>query len=236
MQEIKVLIVEDQALIAESLKSMLIQLRFQVTGMYASGTELLQNYREGMADVILMDVNLAHGTNGIDTSKRLGQQSNIPIIYLTEVQDDAARKKAIRETNAVAYLSKPFNIADVNAAIELAVKNLDEKPVKLLEDSIFFKDGFSYYKIKLADIFWIKAAGAYCIMHCEDRDITFSYNLNAVSNKLASVPDLIRVHRSYIINARHIDKIQEGRIWVNGEEIALGGSYRDAFFSKFRFF
>jgi len=235
MQEIKVLIVEDQVLIAETLKAMLQQLGFSITGMFASGDDLIAAYREGMADVILMDVNLANNTNGIDTSKQIGKQSNIPIIYLTEVRDDKQRKKAIAETNAVAYLSKPFNIADVSAAIELAAKHLEDKPLTILEDSIFLKEGLSYYKIKLADILWVKADGSYCTMKCKEREITFSYNLNAMVGKLSSVTELVRVHRSYIVNASHIDKIQDARIWVAGNEIPLGGSYRDNFFSKFRF-
>src|SRR5580704_9544927 len=111
MQKIKILIVEDELVIAEGLKIMLESLGYEVAAIFTSGTETLKSFKPGMADILFMDIHLADKTSGIDTAMEIRKIHDIPVIYLTKNQDEYLRKKAIHETNAVHYLTKPFSKA-----------------------------------------------------------------------------------------------------------------------------
>lgn len=244
MNKVRILIVEDEVIISSALKAMLEGLGYEVPAIYRSGKDLLANFREDTVDMIMMDIQLADNTNGIDTSKALGKLSDVPIVYITNNKEDKVRKKAIDETNAVYFINKPFTINDICSAIDLTLKFLKKEEVKnkvinnssyLLNDAIFIKDDFSFKKIKLSEILFLKADGSYCHLQCRDRQYTFSENLSFFENKLLFAGELIRVHRSFVVNINHIDKIQENRVWVNGHEIPVGKTYRKSIFDKFNF-
>lgn len=243
MQKVKILIVEDELLIATSLKLMLQDLGYEVPAVFRSGKEFLASFKEDMADMIMMDINLADNTNGIETSKTLSRYSNIPIIYITNNLDEKIRKKAIQETNARYYIHKPFQPNDICSAIELTLKFLKGEHLTvaksneasyLHQDSIFIKHGYSFKKIKLSEILFFKADGSYCDLYCKDSHFSFSENLSFFEQKLHFVPELVRVHRSYIVNLNHIDKIHENRLWIRDEEIPVGKTYK-SIFEKFNF-
>ena len=125
MVKLKILIVEDELVIAEGLKITLEGLGYEVPAIFTSGTETLKNYTPGMADIVFMDIHLADKTSGIDTAMELKKISDIPVIYLTNNRDEYLRKKAIYETNAVNYLNKPYSKADICIAIDFALKNFE---------------------------------------------------------------------------------------------------------------
>lgn len=245
MEEVKILIVEDEFLIAESLKMMLERLNYIVPAVFHSGTDLLREFKEGIADMILMDINLADDTNGIDTSRTLAQYSSIPIIYITQNREEKIRKQAIYETNAIYYLNKPFNLVDVCNAIDLTLKFLNRGvmvqrdvaagPSYLLDDAIFIKEDFSYKKIRLADILYLKAEGSYCQIQCREKSYLFSENLSYFEERLDFAKDLIRIHRSYIINVKYLERIKESSVCLDIHEIPIGKTYKRQLLEKFRF-
>lgn len=244
MQGMKIIIVEDEVIIAESLKLMLEKLDYTVVSVFCSGIDFLNNFSAGDADVILMDIHLANNTNGIETCKALAKFSDVPIIYITDSREEKLRRTAIFETNAIHYLNKPFSITDVYTALDLAVKYIEKERVAalqkqgdpyLLGDAVFIKDGTSFKMIKLSDIIYLEADGSYCHVQCRDKKYFLSENMGFFADKLFFAKDLIRVHRSYIINVNYIEQIKESRIFLMGEEIPIGKTYRDALFEKFRF-
>ncbi|HZY39966.1 MAG TPA: response regulator transcription factor [Mucilaginibacter sp.] len=247
MDTVKVLIVEDELLIAEGLKSLLAGMGYEVAAIFTSGAETMKCFRPGMADMVFMDIHLADKTSGIDVAMELKKISNIPIIYLTSSQDEYLRKKAIQETNAVHYLAKPFNRPGVCTAIDFALKSLRSydfagiKPNEeayLLKDSIFLKNGLGHKKIMIADILFLKASGSYCeftFREGKEKPQLFSENLSYYGEKLAFVKELVRIHRSYIVNANFIERVHENRLWVNGLELPISKSYRPEFIEKLRF-
>jgi DNA-binding LytR/AlgR family response regulator len=171
--------------------------------------------------------------------------SKIPVIYLTQNEDNFLRKKAILETNAVHYITKPFNKNDICTAIDFALKQLKtyefttllpEENAYLLKEGIFLKNGFGFKKIMIADIMFLKADGSYCLFAFKDNKTqVFSENLSYFGEKLAFAKDLVRIHRSYIVNINFIERIHENRIWVGGLELSIGGTYRNDLADKFRF-
>jgi DNA-binding LytR/AlgR family response regulator len=242
MEKIKILIVEDEFIIAESLQMMVESAGYLVAAHYTSGLETIKNFYPGMADIVMMDIHLAGKTNGVDTAIELRKISDAPIIFITNNQDETLRKKAINDTNAVYYLSKPFNKTDVSAAIELAeksLKNMSQQPgwkeAAYIDDCIFVKNGLAFKKIMIADILFLKADGAYCNLVVKNHRFTYSENLSFFEEKFAFAKQMIRIHRSYIVNINFINKIHENRLWIDEEEIPIGKTYRNVLKEKFRF-
>lgn len=248
MEKVKVLIVEDELLIAESLKITLANMGYEVPALFRSGKEVLDWFRPGLADIIMMDINLAGKMNGVETAIEIRKISTAPIIYITDNQDEALRKKAINETNTVQYLTKPFSKLDIAVAIDLAVKALKGHELMLekvnnssylIDDCIFVKDLQGFKKIKISDILFLKADGSYCnLIYTADNSeesILFSENLSFLEERLAFARSLVRIHRSFIINIDSVKKIQENRLWIRDTEIPIGKTYKYEIKNRFRF-
>ncbi|RKR85780.1 LytTR family two component transcriptional regulator [Mucilaginibacter gracilis] len=250
MDKLKIIIVEDELIIAESLKSILIGMGYDVPAMFRSGNETLEKFRSGLADIIIMDIQLNGKLNGIETSMELRKISTAPIIYVTDNQDEYLRKKAIYETNTVQYVTKPFSRMDISIAIDLAIKALKKHDLKLkkdhetsylVNDSIFVKESHGYKKIQIKDILYLQADRSYCSLSYQEKasteakEILFSENLSFLEDRLAFAESLVRVHRSFLININQVYKIQENRLWIGKTEIPIGKTYKDNVDRIFRF-
>lgn len=243
MEKLTILIVEDELIIAEQLKIMLENMGYEIAGIFRSGAEVLENFKPGMADIIMMDIQLADGTSGVETSIEIRKMSTAPIIFITQVRDERIRKRAINETNAVYYINKPFDKLDISTAIDLALKSIkrDELLSKsnensyLLRDCIFVKNGIGFKKVLIADILFLKADGSYCDLKFRENTITFSENLSFLEKKLSFAKELIRVHRSFIVNINCVQRIHENRLWVADTEIPIGKTYKNSLENLVRF-
>jgi DNA-binding LytR/AlgR family response regulator len=242
--KVKILVVEDEILIAESLRMMLEGLGYEVPAIFNSGLEAIKNFRPGFADIVIMDIELADNTNGIDTAIELKKISDPPIIFITNNTDERIRKRAIYETNALHYVSKPFTRLDISIAIDLTLKLAGDKEIAskkanefsyLMNDSIFVKDEGSFKKIMVNDIRFLKADGSYCNFHLKNDSILFCENLSFLEEKLSFAKNLVRVHRSYLVNINYITKIQDNRLWIDDEEIPIGATYKKELGDLIRF-
>lgn len=242
-QKVRIIIAEDETLIAEGLRVLLESQGFEVVAIFETGTDLLAQFFHGMADVLFMDIFLAKNTNGIETAAEIKKSSDIPIIYITKSEDDYLKKKAINDTNAVHYITKPFNRREISIALEFALRALraansgQETPVTSPNtDIVFLKNGLGYKKISIADIAFLQADRSYCNFVFKDgKTQLFTENLSYFEQKLGAFKDLLRIHRSYIVNLNAIDRVHENRLWINGVEIPIGRSYRTQLFSRFKF-
>ena len=116
----RVLIVEDEALIARDLEATLQDMAYEVTGLAASSREALESASELCPDVVLMDIRLRGETDGIETADVLRQCFRVPVVYLTAHADDETLQRAAR-TRPYGYLVKPFQAAEVKSTIEIAL-------------------------------------------------------------------------------------------------------------------
>lgn len=238
----KIIIVEDELLVAASLKIMVEAMGYLVVQSYVSAIDFISDFKSGQADVVLMDIQLKGEMTGAEAGKVIAKLSTIPIIYLTNVSEGEQKNMAIKDTNISYYLNKPFNRSSLQTALDITLKNITKgtrlvapKQDKLLKDSIFIKEGQSHTPIKLTDIVYLKADGSYCELYGLDKKYIYSENLSYFGEKLSFSENFIRIHRSYIVNAQYIEKIRDNTIWINGEPLPIGKSYRDALLSRFRF-
>jgi DNA-binding LytR/AlgR family response regulator len=225
------------------LKMMLEEIGCEVTAIFDSGDELLKKFRPDLADILIMDIHLSGSLNGVDTSVELMKISAAPVIFITNETDGHIRKRAIHETNAVYYLSKPFEELDICVAIDMALKSLKKEvmlskqdhPSYLVNDSLFIRDGFGFKKVLIAEILYLKADGSYSLLVSKEFSKIYTENLSFLAEKFAFAKELIRVHRSYIVNINYIQKIKYNTLWINNEEIPIGKTYIDALKNIYRF-
>jgi PAS domain S-box-containing protein len=120
MDSARILIVEDDAILAAHLEDLLHQLGYQVTGMVATGAEAVQTTVARAPDAILMDINLRGGMTGIQAADEIHNSADIPVVYLTAYTDDTLLQQA-KTTDAFAYLAKPVRDRELRASLEMAL-------------------------------------------------------------------------------------------------------------------
>ncbi|MFA4876431.1 MAG: response regulator [Methanoregula sp.] len=118
--KIRVLVVEDEALVAADIQEILERLGYDVPVVVPSGEEALAVIPNVHPDVVLMDIYLKEGMDGIQCAMIIRDTWDIPVIYLSAFSDSSTVKKA-KETTPYGYLLKPFEGEQARASIEMAV-------------------------------------------------------------------------------------------------------------------
>jgi DNA-binding NarL/FixJ family response regulator len=116
----KVLIVEDERVVAKDLKLTLESMGYEVIGSAASRDEALAVCAQQVPDIVLMDIRIKGSVDGIDTAHELLERYGLHVIYLTAHADVASIDRA-KQTRPHAYLLKPVKTGELQGAIEIAM-------------------------------------------------------------------------------------------------------------------
>ncbi len=137
MVKSKILIVEDEWIIANDLKTSLTDLGYIVSSIASSGTEAIECIKTKKINLVLMDIVLQGEMDGIETAKEIISCFDIPVIYLTAYTDEAILRQA-KKSGAYGYLVKPFKDKEMQATIELALyKHEMEKKLRESQDQLY---------------------------------------------------------------------------------------------------
>lgn len=120
MSDIKILIVEDEAIVAEDIASRLENLGYHVEDIVASGEEAIAVAGDRSLDLVLMDIMLQGKMDGIEAAQNIRAQHRTPVIYLTANADDTTLQRA-KITGSFGYVLKPFKEKELKATIEIAL-------------------------------------------------------------------------------------------------------------------
>ena len=115
----KVLIVEDDMIIAMVLERMIVKLDYTVLDKVITGEEAISCAKQHDPDLILMDIQLKDGTDGITAMEVIRESSNVPVIYITGNSDQYYMNRA-KATDFVDYLVKPIQMSDLEESISRA--------------------------------------------------------------------------------------------------------------------
>lgn len=237
MEKVKVLIVEDQSLIAHDIAGKLSNHDMEVAQICPSGERAIEVVEKLSPDLILMDIQLAGALDGISTAKFIREKIDIPIIFLSDYTDQATVNRA-KQTFPANYLSKPFNETDLIRAIDLALYNAKankgSSPKSEARKYVFLKDNFLYKKVAYDEIVLLKAERAYCTLITDKASFTFSKSMNKIAEQLDH-PNLFRIHRSYIININKITAINGNLISLGEHTADLSKELREEFLNKIKF-
>ncbi len=132
----RILLVEDEAIIALDLRHRLEGLGYEVTGIAATGADALALARSRAPTMILMDINIQGPMDGIETGRRISSFLDVPIVFLTAYADSVTLDRA-KQVRPYGYLLKPFEERELASTIEMAVyRHRSEAQARLLQHAI----------------------------------------------------------------------------------------------------
>lgn len=118
---VRVMIVEDERIVAFNLQQRLLKLGYEVPSVVASGAQALTGVTQNNPDIVLMDINIEGDMDGIQTAERIGENSSVPVIYLTAHSEETTLARA-RSSKPYGYLIKPFSERELHATIQMALQ------------------------------------------------------------------------------------------------------------------
>lgn len=122
MSGIRVLIVEDEPLIAKNISMYLNNNDYEVAGIAYDAEEALHQLKRLQPDFAMLDINLESEMDGIDIAEHINRNNFIPFVYLTSYSDKETIERA-KKTNPAWFIVKPFNEKTLYATIEIALSN-----------------------------------------------------------------------------------------------------------------
>jgi len=206
----KILIVEDQILIANHIKNILNDNNIEAVELAFTVEDATQKMNLFNPDIILLDINLNEKKSGILWAQEFVK--NKQIIFITGQTEKETMLKAF-EVNPVTYLTKPVKETDLIAAIELA-------KIKNKINYVIVKNGFDEVKVNFEDILFLKSDKNYVDIQLTNKIITIRNTLDNFYKELDA--DLFcRVHRSYIVNKSKVTQKKSSSIKVNDFELPI---------------
>jgi len=227
---IDILVVEDEFLVAEDIIGCLTDMGYKVAGHAESAEEALEIARQTQPDLVLMDVDIKGSKDGIETAHKLNQQCTLPIVYLTKFTDDKTYQRALK-TGPCAFLNKPISSLPLSRAIEMAIASYNKfkKEDKTKQDFIYLKADGLQRRLYLSNLMFIEADSAYCSLIAMDRVYKFSKSLLTLFTEIKTLApdfdDFIRIHRSFVINLRHVESHTSKYVVINDRELPIGKTY-----------
>ena len=235
---IKILVVEDEMIIAAKISMQLTSLGYEVTGILPRGEQAIQQVKENRPDIILLDINLKGELDGIETARQVQLFADIPIIYLTANSDEATFNRA-KPTRPSAFISKPFKQLDLQRAIELTISRMAEHSTSIstenktddaqpfiLSDRIFVRYKEKMIKILITDILYVEADRNYSRIFTKDKEYLLSITLKIIEEKLPAL-FFQRIHRSYLINIAEVDEVSESQVFIAQKSIPLSAGMKE---------
>lgn len=140
MDKKRILVVEDERLIAEDIKRTLNKLGYDVTATVSTGKKALLSIEEDRPDLVLMDIVLAGEMNGITVAEKIRNNYRVPVVYLTAYADHSTLERA-KQTEPYGYIIKPFSNREILTIVEIAIYK-HRLEMKLKESEEKFRDLF----------------------------------------------------------------------------------------------
>jgi DNA-binding LytR/AlgR family response regulator len=245
MEAMKILVVEDDFIIAEDIAQILQNAGYTITNILARGEEVLNAIETQEPDLILLDITLAGKKSGIEVGEEIHKNyQKIPFIYLTSYTDQSTVEKA-KYTFPAAYMTKPFDERDLEIAIDLAIFNFAQNKSQLeskeqepliMKDCIFVKKDNRFEKLELSQVLLVEASGHYLIFYTKDqKQFVIGGSLKSFLEKVQQ-GSFVQVHRSFIVNIENISGFDEDFVYIDKRSVPIGKTYRKDFVEKFRFF
>ena len=251
---IKILLVEDDALVSFDLCDRLKRLGFSNILVYEKGEDAIENFSVDQPDVVIMDIALAGELDGIETARKLKDKREIPVIFLTDHVDEKTFQRALT-VYPEDFLPKPFVDLQVARSIKITLQKKNEAEEKektagekeqsalkkssvLVRDGLFaFKGEGRFEKISLSSIRYLEAGGAYCNLFISgNKPVLVSHSMKTVFEILKQsdlAESFFRIHRSYIVNTAFITGFQGRTLYLNETELRVGEHFIDDLRKRF---
>lgn len=220
----RIFIVEDERIIAENLRQLIVEMGFEVAAVKHAYDEALQELENLIFDIALLDINLgSRELGGMEIARHINEHSRKPFIFLTAYTD----REFITSMTALqpsGYLVKPVEPPNLFAALQLAMQQL--KPVEPSPDEQFFYAPVSDGKLKVfwSEVGYIKAGKNYCQLwnSRQRRKILIRSSLRKIMEEWiprAWQDQFILINRSTLVAGVAIERTKDDQLQLNTGEI-----------------
>lgn len=243
MDKIRVLIIEDEPIVAQDIEETLREGGYGIAGIASRGELAYELFTETEPDLVMLDINLAGNLDGIETAAMIKAKRDIPIIFLTGLSDKGTIARA-SEVEPDAYITKPFNETQLQASIQSAIKkhSADEHEAKpngkgsehfVMNDSIFVKKRGKYHKILIENVLWLEVNDYLLTIITEKGNFPLIYSLGRFIEHLDK-DYIVQVHRSYAVNINKVEGFDRTSLRIGDKVIPVSRNSRSSFLQHFR--
>ncbi len=117
----RIAIVEDELMVAWALESNVEDMGYSVTGIFPDADAVLESLLTRPVELVLMDINLGGGMDGVDTARRIRAAYNIPIVFISAYADAAMQARIAKDVPGARFLKKPVQAPDLEATLRNAL-------------------------------------------------------------------------------------------------------------------
>ncbi|MFK8055276.1 MAG: LytR/AlgR family response regulator transcription factor [Saprospiraceae bacterium] len=223
----RILIVEDEILIADTLQRYLEEGGHNVVGTATSSNDCIALIEQNAKpDIVLLDFRIEGERDGIDLAHWIRENHpEIARIFVTSQYDEHYFER-VKGSFPAGYLTKPIQRTTLLATIGVTLNNLNRTP-KTEEAKLFLKDGNENHVLLLDDLLFLHADHVYVEYHKKDKSIvTTRETFQAALDRLPS-NDFIQIHRSYIINLKHLKSWTSTTVLVNDTSLPISRGRRN---------
>lgn len=236
---LKILIVEDEPLVAMDMSDMLEKLDYSVLQTVGSYEEAVKSLENDKPDLALLDINLEGKKTGIVLATHIRDKYKIPFIFVTS-HADKPTVDLTKLTKPNGYIVKPFEAEDLYTSIESAIANFNGSadnalgpvtPNKMLSDSLFVKTDRNFVKLKISDLLWLQSDGNYLYLFTDKKKTIVRSTFKEFMQNLPA-DDFIQIHKSYIVNIHKIESFTHDELAINNTQLPLSRFYKDDLLNK----
>ncbi|WP_288878805.1 LytR/AlgR family response regulator transcription factor [Pedobacter panaciterrae] len=229
------IIIDDEPLAREAVAMLIEQTGdLELTGSFNSPAAAEDFMGNNSVDLIFLDIQMP-GINGIEFARNIPRETFV--IFTTAYSEFATDSY---EVDAIDYLIKPIKPERFKKAVEkaytysrlLAVGYAQNNIEQATDDFFFVKADRRIFKICFGDILFIQGLKDYVVMNLENQKVITAMNIKTIYDQLPKKM-FVRVSKSYIINIKHTDSVDNNTAYIGANEIPIGNIYRDFFFSEF---
>lgn len=220
MNKLRCVVTDDEKTAREGVAGYVRQIPYlELVAECKTATELDAVLLEKHVDLVLLDINMP-GISGVDWLK---YSLNPPMVIFTTAHREYALDGF--ELNVVDYLLKPISFARFSQAVNKAYKlaapqSATVKNVKPEDRYIFIKEDQQAIKIFLKDILYFEAAVDYIFIHTAEKRYMTLFSMKQVEQEVEG-ENFLRIHRSFIVNTRHISMIEGRQVMIRGKKLPI---------------
>lgn len=180
-------------------------------------------------DLVFLDINMPD----ISGMQLIATLAATPMVIFTTAYSNYAVESY--NLNAIDYLLKPITferfLAAAGKALSLCLLKNKTVTKSANAETVFIKSGPQTHQVKVSDILYLEKDGNYITVYLKDKKILIRENMADIF-EIVPEEEFIRIHKSYVVAAKHISLVEVHQVTINGEKIPIGSTYREALKDK----
>ncbi|CAM3621876.1 LytTR family DNA-binding domain-containing protein [Flavobacterium chungbukense] len=236
-EKMKCVIIDDEPLAVELLQDFVKKVdSLELINSFNNAIDAVSFINQNNVDLIFLDIQMPH-FSGIDFLNTIEKK---PLVIFTTAYSDYAVEGF--NLGAVDYLVKPIPFHRFLKAVVRAQQVLNPVPPQAIsentntpeieQDFMFVRAEYENVKLNFADILFIEGLKDYVKIYTTDNKFTLTLISLIKLENLLSSKGFARIHRSYIINIKHVKSIQKNKVLISDKRIPISESYKSTFFEK----